>query len=46
MAGRSQLKVKLKLKLVLAPQMGQGIIPNTADESQGISFFEMEWELC
>ena len=29
------------IKLVLAPQMGQEIIPNTVRESQGISFLKL-----
>ena len=41
---REEKLAKNYIKLVLAPQMGQGIVPNTVRESPGISF--IEWEPC
>jgi len=32
------------IKLVLAPEMGQGIMLNTFSENQEISFLKLEWE--
>ena len=40
--GGEEEPTKNYIKLVLAPQMGQGIMPNTVGESQVISFLPRE----
>jgi len=38
---REEEPTKNYIKLVLAPQMGQGIMPNTVGESRRISFLKL-----
>jgi len=41
---REEEPTRYYIKLVLGPQMGQGIMPNTVRESQVISFNKSEFE--